>query len=94
MERHGFTLIDTRIYGVLDDKHLARITYRKGFRVFTMEVRPSDGIAIALKAKAPIYCAEELLSEETFSELFFQNIGGLSKEFIFLGTDDPHTNLM
>jgi bifunctional DNase/RNase len=94
MERHHFTLVDTRIYGAIEDKHLARITYRKGLRLYTMEVRPSDGIALALKAKAPILCSESLLKEESFSELIFQTAGGLTKDFIFLDTEEMDTNLM
>ncbi len=52
--RHGFKFIAFGIYARGDEGFLGKILYRKGFRSYSMEVRPSDGIALALRLGAPI----------------------------------------
>jgi uncharacterized protein len=52
--RHGFTFQFLEIYGYADCSYLSRIRYRRFFRSFSMEVRPSDGIALALRLHGPI----------------------------------------
>ncbi len=63
-KRHRYTMLYLEIYDVYDDIYLARIVYRKGFRRYTIDVRPSDGIAIALRMKAPIMLNEKVLEYE------------------------------
>lgn len=52
--RHGCRLGCFEIYGLTDEGFLGRIRYRKRFRRHSMEVRPSDGIALALRLGSPI----------------------------------------
>jgi hypothetical protein len=40
----------------------ARIKYHRRLRHFDMEVRPSDGLALAVRLKAPVLAEEHLLS--------------------------------
>jgi len=40
----------------------ARIVYRRGLRRRSLETRPSDGLALAVRLGAPILGAEELLA--------------------------------
>jgi uncharacterized protein len=59
--RHAFRLVCFELYGRGEDGYLGRLRYRKGFRSYSMEVRPSDGIALALRLGAPIQAAEALV---------------------------------
>ena len=61
--RHGFFLDRFELYGKGEEGLLGRLRYRKGLRRFTMEVRPSDGIALALRLDAPISARRDLLVE-------------------------------
>lgn len=58
--RHGCRFVAFDLYGRGDEGFLGRILYRKGFRSYSMEVRPSDGIALALRLDAPIRADEDL----------------------------------
>lgn len=59
--RHAFRLVCFELYDRGEDGYLGRLRYRKGFRTYSMEVRPSDGIALALRLGAPIQAAEALV---------------------------------
>ncbi|MFA6506588.1 MAG: bifunctional nuclease family protein [Treponemataceae bacterium] len=58
--RLGCKFIAFEIYARTDEGFLGRIRYRKMVRTYSMEVRPSDGIALALRLKAPIRMDVEL----------------------------------
>ena len=60
--RHKFKMKSLEIYGVVDEKHLARIHYTRGWRRYTVDVRPSDGVALALRMGAPILGDPSLLN--------------------------------
>jgi uncharacterized protein len=74
--RHRFRFELLELYDYRSDAFLARIRYRKGFRRFTMEVRPSDGIAIALRFGASIVVREPA------------RIGAAKANFAFEADDD------
>jgi bifunctional DNase/RNase len=62
-QRHGFTMDGLEIYGQSGEfGYNARIKYHRRLRHYDMEVRPSDGIALAVRLKAPILAADHLLS--------------------------------
>jgi hypothetical protein len=42
--------------------YAARIRYHRGWRRYEMDVRPSDGLALAVRLQAPVYASEELLA--------------------------------
>lgn len=46
-----------------DSTFFARVLLRKGDEEFELDARPSDAIALALRAKAPIYAADEVIAE-------------------------------
>ncbi len=60
LRRHRFKLQSFELYERLEDGFLSRIRYRKGFKSFSMEVRPSDGIALALRLGSPILANPDL----------------------------------
>ncbi len=69
--RHRFVMEYCEIREHLDDFFTAYIHYRRGFRKFSMEVRPSDGIAMSLKLETPIMVNPELLARgESDAEVF------------------------
>ena len=59
--RHGLRMERLEIYGS-PEGYAARIVYRCGLRRRTLQARPSDGLALAVRLGAPILGAEELLS--------------------------------
>jgi bifunctional DNase/RNase len=62
-QRHGFSMDCLEIYGhSADAGYNARIKYHRRLRHFEMEARPSDGLALAVRLKAPVLAEEQLLS--------------------------------
>jgi uncharacterized protein len=61
--RHGFVMRHIILYGYdrHDDKFQARLSYTTGKKTHMMEVRPSDGIAIALRLEAPILASTTVM---------------------------------
>jgi bifunctional DNase/RNase len=47
-----------------DNTFYARITIEAGGQILSIDARPSDSIAVALKTKAKIFASEELLTDE------------------------------
>ncbi|MBN1884939.1 MAG: bifunctional nuclease family protein [Candidatus Krumholzibacteriota bacterium] len=50
------------ITGIHEDTYFARIVLRRGEEEYYLDARPSDSIALALRAGAPIFVDEELWS--------------------------------
>jgi uncharacterized protein len=48
---------------VQDNTYFAELVIQRGEEVFTVDARPSDSIAIALRANAELYAGDELFSE-------------------------------
>ena len=46
-----------------DSTFFARVLLRRGDEEVELDARPSDAIALALRAKAPIYAADEVIAE-------------------------------
>lgn len=83
-QRHGFRMDRLEIYG-RRDAHLyaARIIYHRLWMRYILEVRPSDGLAMAVRLKAPILATEELLAAAHFPALL-HFLGDASKGVLFL----------
>jgi len=64
--RHGFRLQCFELYAKDAEGYLGKLHYRKGFIRHSMEVRPSDGIALALRLGASIEM-DAVLAEEAVS---------------------------
>lgn len=58
----GGTLTRVLITRVQENTYFAEMVIRRGDEVFTVDARPSDSIAIALRLKAELYTSDDLLS--------------------------------
>jgi bifunctional DNase/RNase len=58
----GGTLTRVLITRVQDNTYFAEMVIRRGDEVFTLDARPSDSVAIALRLKAALYTSDELLA--------------------------------
>ena len=84
--RHGLRMERLEIYPRPEDCTCgARIVYRHGLRKCTLETRPSDGLALAVRLGAPILGAEELLSASQLPALL-HGIAGSPRGVLFLKT--------
>ncbi len=61
----GGTLTRVLITRVQDNTYYAEMVIRRGDEVFTLDARPSDSIAIALRLQAELYTSDDLLSGTT-----------------------------
>jgi bifunctional DNase/RNase len=62
-ESFGIEVNMLKITGVRNDTFLGRLILQKGRSVASLDVRPSDGTAIAIRMDAPIYIKDSLLEE-------------------------------
>ncbi|MEW5814296.1 MAG: bifunctional nuclease family protein [Spirochaetota bacterium] len=92
--RHGFRVQSLEIYGMVDNKYLAKIHYKKGLRSYSMEVRPSDGIAISLRLGAPILSYNNLIKPLSDQLTTLKNRVVLPEDFLFLDAAETNPTLM
>jgi bifunctional DNase/RNase len=59
----GATVLKITIDEILDSTFYAKIQLSKDEEIYTLDARPSDSIALALRANAPIYIAKNVLDE-------------------------------
>ena len=57
----GFCLDEVVFFGAAGSGIRARLSYRKGLKQFTKEVRPADALALALRLDAPLRTKNVLL---------------------------------
>lgn len=57
----GSSLVRVLITKVVDNTYYASLIFRRDGDLISIDSRPSDSIALALRAEAPIYAEEELL---------------------------------
>lgn len=89
-QRHGFTMDGLEIYGQSGDfGYNARIKYHRRLRHFDMEVRPSDGLALAVRLKAPVLAADHLLSSADLCT-FLSSLQDPCKGLIFFTPEASH----
>ena len=60
VEELGARVGSIEITGLHEDTYFARIVLRRGEELFYIDARPSDSIALALRADAPVLIDEEL----------------------------------
>ena len=92
--KHHFKLICCEIYRCLEDKQLARIRYRSRFSSCEMEVRPSDGIALAVRLSAPIMVADEVIEKLADSKQLFFDADFARSEILYLESHKPQFTIM
>jgi uncharacterized protein len=64
----GATLTRVLITRVHDNTYFAEMVLTRGGEVFTVDARPSDSIAIALRVRADLFTTDDLLSTGEFRE--------------------------
>lgn len=74
--RHQLALIRSEICQKVDELYTSRLYYRRGLRRYSMEVRPSDAIALSLRMRAPIMVNPELLTRGDPSLELFRYLHG------------------
>ena len=62
----GGTLTRVLITRVQDNTYYAELVIQRGDEMFTVDARPSDSIAIALRTQAELYAGDELLTSTAF----------------------------
>jgi bifunctional DNase/RNase len=63
----GGTLTRVLITRVHDNTYFAELVITRGDEVFTVDARPSDSIAIALRTQAQLFTTDDLLTATTIS---------------------------
>ncbi|MCX8112447.1 MAG: bifunctional nuclease family protein [Bacteroidia bacterium] len=59
----GVSLVEVIIDRLQDSTFYAHLILDSGGQEVVVDCRPSDGIALALRARAPIYCEEDVLEQ-------------------------------
>lgn len=62
----GATLTRVLITRVEDNTYFAELVIQRGEELFTVDARPSDSIAIALRTRAQLFAGDELLASAAF----------------------------
>lgn len=62
------------VVAIKDNTFYGQINLRKGNRRYHIDSRPSDAIALALRAEAPIFVDEDVLNESGLSEKTIQEM--------------------
>ena len=62
----GATVTRVLITRVEDNTYFAELVIQRGEELFTLDARPSDSIAIALRTRADLFAGDELLTSASF----------------------------
>ena len=92
--KHHLRPLTIEIYACIDDKQLARIKYRSRFKTHTMEVRPSDGIALAIRLDTPILVSDDVVYALSNGHEFFYDHDFTRSEILYLESQKSHVTLM
>jgi len=93
-KRHGLKVRYLEIYSATENSFLSRIVYRRRFRQYSIEVRPSDGIALALRTGGAIFAEENILSTHPEDDIYLQNLDPASAEVLFLQQHELNAHMM
>jgi bifunctional DNase/RNase len=83
---HRFKVEKVEIYEMSGTKYFARLHYRKGFRRYRVEVRPSDGLAVAVRLNTPIFVKDEIIEAQTNHSGLYESTDffrGVASDFEF-----------
>ncbi|MFP4363985.1 MAG: bifunctional nuclease family protein [Spirochaetia bacterium] len=94
IQQHKFRLESMEVYGLLEGKHLSRIHYKRGLRRYTMEVRPSDGIALAVRLNARMLISDDLLRSDLYDLSILDNFDPYSTEVLYLDSAQANQSFM
>ncbi|MBN1797035.1 MAG: bifunctional nuclease family protein [Spirochaetales bacterium] len=73
LTKHGFKIQALEIYAFIENKYYSRLLYKKGLRHYTMEIRPSDGLALVVRLGIPVRLHKGLLVMHPSLRLFVNN---------------------
>ncbi len=83
--RHGIRPKRLEIYGLVGESYLSRLIYRRWARTRSLEVRPSDGIAIALRLDIPIVAELATLRKSSSAAISsYDDLSQDSSEILYL----------
>ncbi len=92
--RHHYHCKNFIIYQKMEDDFLARIEYSKGLRNYSMEVRPSDGIALAIRLGVPIFISPDLLVSKKSSSTLLEETKSISSEILYFDSHNLGVHMM
>ncbi len=64
LQSYDIQVIMVKVTELRDNNFIGKLFLKSGNKITSIDVRPSDGIAIALRNNAPIYMNETLLKEQ------------------------------
>jgi bifunctional DNase/RNase len=85
----GAKLEQIVIHDIRESTFFAKLIVRVNGEVHEIDARPSDGIALALRAQAPIYVADKIVLEEASMEKQPSDEGDLTRFKKFLDDLKP-----
>ncbi len=68
LDKMGTTLTRIEVCDLKDNTFYALLQLQKGDEALAVDVRPSDAVALALRCKAPIYVAEEVIFKSRLAD--------------------------
>ncbi|MFA4875693.1 MAG: bifunctional nuclease domain-containing protein [bacterium] len=80
LEEIGISVKRVEVNDLADNTFYARILLMRGEEEFMMDSRPSDAIAVALRAKAPIYVARHVIDKSRKIDLAKEGSGDEMKK--------------
>lgn len=92
--KHHYKLKYVYIYDYLSNNHIAKIVYKKGFRTFSLEIRPSDGIALALRLNAPIYASQKVAGAAYSDPKLLDKAGDYQSEMLYFNHENIEAHIM
>lgn len=92
--KHRYKLKYVYIYDFINETHIAKIIYKKGLKTFTLEIRPSDGIALALRLKAPIYASQKVTSAAYSDHKLLKNVVDYQSDILYFHNKNIDTHIM
>lgn len=63
MEHFGIEILSAKITNAKDDLYYAEIIVKQGNRILSLDSRPSDAVAIALKNSVPVYVKKDIFEK-------------------------------
>ena len=86
--RLGAEVVSVAVHELLEATFMGRITLQVGEELIDIDSRPSDAIALALRAEATIFVAEKVIEESGFSEEALKEVGQQNLKSFLENMDD------
>jgi len=82
IENLGGSMLRLIISGIRDNTFLASLEILQGESLVSLDCRPSDGLALAVRSSAPVFVAEDVLAEAqvTISEALIESVEDSEQE--------------